>query len=259
MDEVQRRIKDNSFSEEDLLVYLNDQKKKRTSNSRLDTEFLPSLVYLATETKDGFVPHGLVSFVLKHRKCRYFGYRIIWKKGINLFKKKDEKLVGFPSLVSFGYKDERYFVDQQMAMFGKGRSFFKGLKGLEGTLVGKDSHNKNQEEAYNRLLVQSLFAKALYAVGRDVDYGVFSSMFAISFEIRPTIKAIKTEILDRILKEFYSKAQDIGYLLPDTITDEVAADFQKKSEELYDYTESLPEKEKVLFYRFCDINYLHGF
>lgn len=259
LDEVQRRINDDSFSEEDLLVYLNDQKKRRTSNSRLDTEFLPSLVYLATETKDGFVPHGLVSFVLKHRKCRYFGYRIMWKKSIDRLMKKEEKLVGFPSLVSFGYKDERYFVDQQMAIFGEGRSFFKGLKGLEGTLVGKDSHNKKLEEAYNRLLVQSLFAKALYAVGRDVDYDVFSAMFAISFEIRPTIKAIKTEILERILKEFYSNAQDIEYYLPDPIDDKVAADFQKKSEELYDYTESLPEKEKELFYRFCDINYLHGF
>lgn len=259
MDEVEQKIALPSFSVEGLLKFINDQKRKRTTNSKLDTDFLRSLVYLATETQEGFVPKGLVSFVLTHKKCIHFGSVILWKKGLSVFKKKEEKLVGFPSLVSFGLRDERYFVDQQMAMFGKGRSFFMGLKGMEGTLTGKESKDKAEVESFNRLIVQSFFAKAVYAVGRNVAFDDFSSMFDICFDIRPIIKDVQGEIQGTILKEFYSKAGEIGYLLPDPVTDAVATSFQKRSEQLFDYTESLQEDLREKFYKFCDINYLHGF
>ena len=60
--------------------------------------------------------------------------------------------------------------------------------------------------------------------------------------------------------KFYSKAEEIGYLLPDPVTDDVASSFQKRSEQLYDYIESLPQEDlREKFYLFCDINYLHGF
>lgn len=261
MDEVEKIIATPSFSVDGLLEYINGQKRLRTTNSKLDTDFLRSLVYLATETKEGFVPKGLVSFVLTHKKCIQFGSVILWKKGLSIFKKKEDKLVGFPSLVSFGLRNERYFVDQQMEMFGKGRSFFMGLKGMEGTLTGKESKDKAEVESYNRLIVQSFFVKAVYAVGRkNVLFEDFSSMFDICFEIRPFIKDVQVQIQGTILKEFYSKAEEIGYLLPDPVTDEVASSFQKRSEQLYDYIESLPQEDlREKFYLFCDINYLHGF
>ena len=148
LDEVNYIIESDSFSVKALLQYLREQKRKRVSNSRLDIEFIPSLVYLATETKEGFVPQKLVSFVLKRKECRRYGYQIVWGNRKALFGKSEERLVDFPSLVCFGLNDERYFVDQQMTVFGRGKSFFRGLKGLEGTLTGKDSKDPEKLGAY---------------------------------------------------------------------------------------------------------------
>ena len=261
-EEIIKRIKSKDFREDELKDYLMIERNKRTSNTQLDRKYYASLLYLATETSENFIPRSLIKFIFKRIpvcKNKYVLCKILFKK-----KDVDDAYKDFPPIKCVGFKNQFICIDWSMDIF-KGKSFIIAQNSFEPTLVGENGYiNLADSPICRPLLIQALLIKSLslmiFIDDDDFDENKFRIEFSQLLSNMPNEH--KDWIEKDILDLFYNHSKEIlkGFTrIQDVDMGIVAQRFEDSIINLQRKINMYPEDKKESFYTFCDVNYVHGF
>ena len=257
-----KSIASKDFSSDKLEKRLKAEIENWTTNTQLDKEFRASLMYLGTETTEGFIPNSLKWFVFKRllvckNKLVFLSILIKSnKKGVD--KSYDE----YPPIKCVGPNKQSLCVDESMKIF-KGNSFIIAQNSFEPTLAGENGYvSIVDSKICKTLLIQALLIKSLSLLFINKE---FSDEQFIQ-EFNPLLSAVAEgedkEWLTNVLKMIYDKAKKIlkNYnSIGDFKVKDVAEKFENCIEELQKWLKDIDENKTKLFLNFCDINYVHGY
>ena len=237
--------------------FLKAEYDKRVSNSKLDQEFLASLLYLGTERKEDFIPKDLNNFLAKHIiKCKN-------KKALYTMLSSGTKVNNayrdMPPVLAFGNDDQFFDIDPSMEIFDTD-SFIIAQNSFEPTLAGENGYVGLGASPYCRpFLIHALYFKAVSEVyfSDPVNKQNFIDSFDLCFDAKP-YAAQKKEDMIHLLGLFFDEAEKTVPRDRD-VTKDFAKQFEKSISELYNEVELLDDDLKERFYSFCSINYAHGF
>ena len=258
-----KKIESPEFRKEKLEDFLINERKKRTSNTQLDKEFQATLMYLATETSENFIPSSLINFIFKRLlvcKNKLVFLNILCKKN-----DVDDAYKDFPPIKSVGFKNLSVCIDGSMKIFN-GKTFIIAQNSFEPTLVGENGYiNLVDSPICRTLLIQAILIKSLSLLLFNIDNNQFNKNKFVN-EFGQLLSSMPNEhknwIKKDILDLFYNKSkgilQNLGRI-QDIDMKIVALRFEDSIMELQRKINSYDDNQKKIFYMFCDINYVHGF
>lgn len=260
---ISETVKSSDFRKERFEGLLINEKKNRTSNTQLDKKFIPSLLYLATETSENLIPRSLIKFIFKRLpicKNKFVFCKIFFKK-----KDVDDAYKDFPPIKCVGFKNQSICIDWSMNIF-KGKTFIIAQNSFEPTFVGEDGFKNIVDSPICRtLLIQALLIKSLsFLIINIGDKQIGKTKFVSEFSqlLSNMPNEHKDWIKEYILGLFYNHSKDIleGFTrIQDIDMEIVAKRFEKSIIELQSKVDSYTDNQKDSFYTFCDVNYVHGF
>lgn len=259
-----KEITSADFNKVTFEIFLETEKKNRMSNTQLDQELRASLMFLATETSKNFIPNSLFSFIFKRLvfcKNKLVFLTILTKKK----KEVDDSYKEYPPIKCVGFKNFSWCIDGPMENF-KGKTFIIAQNSFEPTLVGENGYiNIVDSPICSTLLIHALLIKTLSLLFFNIENEQFDEI-KFKQEFSQVLSNMpdnhKEWIKDYLLDLFYEKSKRIlrgcnGISGIDI--KEIAVRFENSIIELKKEIDSYDNKKRKSFYRFCDVNYVHGF
>ncbi len=257
-------IDSSDFRKNTFENFLINEKNNRTSNTQLDKEFQATLLFLATETSDSFIPSCLMKFVFKRLlvcKNKLVFLTILSKKN-----DVNNEYKNYPPIKCVGFNNLSICIDGAMKIF-KENTFIIAQNSFEPTFVGENGYiNIVDSPICKTLLIQALLIKSLSLLILKIDDNNFNNdTFRTEFSqlISNMPKKHKDWIKEYILGMFYNHSKDIlkdFKRIQDIDMKTVAQRFENHILLLQRTINSINnEEQKSIFYKFCNVNYVHGF